>query len=412
MSEEEQEIWDALRDEMDDDSAWSRYPGAELTYTQQVHDALIEFWRTEYNPEYFEEMQKKTKVGDGASGTILIDYGAATVCLGEDPLTRESALPLMRMIAPVSGVSRDDVRMSELDEAFESVYRQFSWMQPQQNPHYSTTRSLTDGEFLNLSRLKTEYLLSGLRPSTPLLTAETPDGGLWLDAHTNTIHLPMRYALTDEEMLHYIELVDSLTRQTLLKKVPDMITQQQAEWIAGDWANKLFGLNTDELSVFTELYDEDFLGKSSAQPVWRVRIGPEDMLVRLQNADYEFDGCELLLDGRDGTLTSASRLRYASTDTSAREGKSAKQVQSDLKNKAIQTVRDLFADGSKPSKAVISGYNFVETKDSYDADVNMMHSISYVVSMPGGVDYQLDFTTGDYALISYRYWPDGCKDRG
>lgn len=411
LSEGEQQIWDALLAEMGGDyDTWSGYPGTDLTYTQRVYDDLIEFWRTVYNASAFERYQEKTKIGGGAPGTILIDYGTATVCVGDDPLTRETALPLVRMIAPVSGVSRDDVCMSELDVAFEDVYWQFNWMEPQKNAYYSTTRSLTGNEFLNQSRLKTEYLLSGLRPGTPLAISETPDGKLWMDEQ-NTIHLPMQYELTDDEMLNYIELVDSLTRRAVLHEVPDMITQQQAEQLARDWAKKLFDMDTGELFVFTGLYDDDFFGGSNGQPVWRVKIGPEDMLICQQRAGDTFDGYEIILNVRDGTLDSASRFHH-NGNVGVRMDRTIQEVKSDLEKKAVGITMTLFEGGKKPEKTVINTYSFVEAKNSCNEDVDMMHEISYVVSMPDGVDHELNFTTYDYALTYYRYWPDGCRNMG
>lgn len=115
------------------------------------------------------------------------------------------------------------------------------------------------------------------------------------------------------------------------------------------------------------------------------------------------------LDAVDGTLNYASRSQASHQSP---PDKTAAQVEAELQDRAIDTVMTLFTEGRQPEKAAISGYSFWNRKDSYDIDADMKYLISYVVSMPDGVDYQLDFTTGDGALVSYRYWPDGCEVMG
>jgi hypothetical protein len=406
LSAEEQKTWDDLAQEMQkDEELLNNGDGANITFTQRAQNRLLEANLKDIaDPEkYKRDLLESYPVGDGAPGTILIDLGTVTVCVGGEPLTRDAAIPLLRQL--VQGSDR-----ARIDSGYNLMYWDFSWMKGDQTPQYTRSRSLCDDEYIRLARLKTDYLLSGLRPATPLATSETPDGGLWFDENTTTLHLPEKYELTDDEMLRYIELTDTLTRQAVLKKTPDMITQQRAVEIAKDWAGKLFGMDVGGLEAFVSLEDGTFWGGDSPEALWRVRFGPEDMLVRELGGDYAYDRCEFQINAADGLLDYA--YRGAGSGQAAPKDKTVKQVKVDLKRKAIETVQALFEGGRKPKKAVINAYNYVEAKDEYNEDVDMMAQISYVVSMPNGVEHELEFTTAGYALISYRYWPDGCKDMG
>lgn len=299
---------------------------------------------------------------------------------------------------------------AHVDSSYNLMFCDFSWMEEEKTPHYTLSRSLVDDEYTRLARLKTDYLLSGLRPATPLATSETSDGGLWFDENTTTLHLPEKYELSDDEMLHCIELTDTLTRQAVLKKTPDMITQQWAMEIATDWAKKLFGMDVSGLKAFVSLEDGTFWGSDDGPAaLWRVRFGPEDMLVREIGGDYAYDCCEFQINAADGALDYAYRNDGHENKPSDRD---IKQVKVDLKKKAVETVRTLFEDGKKPKKAFINVYGYASDDDNFNLDESKITNISYVVSMSGGVDYELEFTTADQSLISCRYWPDGCKDMG
>ena len=336
-------------------------------------------------------------------GTILIDLGTVTVCVGDEPLTREAALPLMRVVLR-------NADGAYIDGDYNNMYRDFSWMKGEKTPQYTLSRSLCEDEYTRLARLKTDYLLGGLRPLTPLATSETPDDGLWFDEGAATLHLPGKYELTDDEMLHYIELTDTLTRQAVLKKTPDMITQQQAVEIAKDWASKLFGMDMSGLKAFVSLEEGTFWGSDSSGALWRVRFGPGDMLVRENGGDYAYDRCELQIDASVGALDYA--YHSDGSKQTARSDGNIRRVEADLKQKAMNIVQTLFEDGRKPKRVSINAYGYASAEHEFNADGSGSASISYVVSMPNGVEYELDFATADRALISYRYWPDGCEDMG
>ena len=405
LSAEERKLWDDLTREMQkDENLLNSGDGAEITFTQRAQDRLIGANLKDIaDPDkYRQDLLASYPVGDGAPGTILIDLGTVTVCVGGEPLTRDTAIPLLRQL-----VQTPDHR-ARIDSSYNLMYWDFTWMKGDKTPQYTLSRSLCDDEYTRLARLRTDYLLNGLRPVTPLNTSEPSDGGLWFDENTTTLHLPEKYELTDDEMLHYIELTDTLTRQAVLKKTPDMITQQQAVEIAVDWAGKLFGMDVSGLKAFATLEDGSAFDGPGA--LWRVRFGPEDMLIREIGGDYAYDRCEFQIDASGGALDYA--YRGAGIGQAAPSDGDVKQVKADLKRKAIETVQALFEGGRKPKKAVINAYGYVSDEDNFNQDGSKSASISYVVTMPGGVEYELEFTTADQALISYRYWPDGCQDMG
>lgn len=403
LSAEEQKLWKALDSDMHSLQKLRVGNEAAVTYTQRAQERLLEAnLKDIVNPDrYRRNLLESCPVGDGAPGTILIDLGTVTVCVGNEPLTREAAMPLMRQVFR-------NANGAYIDSGYNLMYRDFSWMKEEKTPQYALSRSLCDSEWRRYMRLKTDYLLTGLRPSTPLCTSETPDGGLWFDESTATLHLPMQYELTDDEMLHYIELTDTLTRQALLRKTPDMIPQQKAVEIAKDWAEKLFGMDVRSLPAFATLEDGSVFDGPGA--LWRVRFGPEDMLVREIGSDYSYEGCEFQINAADGALDFAYLSR--GSGQAVPPDKDIKQVKADLKRIAIKTVQALFEGGRKPKKAVINVCGYATDDDNFNLDESKITSISYVVSMSGGVEYELEFTTADYALFSYRYWPDGCKDMG
>lgn len=404
LSEEEQEMWNSLDSDMHSlDKLRLFGETAAVTYTQRAQERLLEANLNGItDPDrYRQYMLGDYPIGDGVPGTILIDLGTVTVCVGDEPLTREAAIPLMRQVLR-------NADGANVDGSFNRMYRDFSWMEKERTQQYTLSRGLCDNELPRYMRLKTDYMLSGLRPTTPLATSETPDGGLWFDESTATLHLPMRYELMDDEMLRYIELTDTLTRQALLLKTPDMIPQQKAVEIAKDWAEKLFGMDVSGLSAFATLEDGSLFDGPGA--LWRVRFGPEDMLVREIGNDYSYEGCEFQINAADGALDFAYLSRGSGQVVPSNKG--IKQVKADLKRKAIETVQALFEGGRKPKKAVINVCGYATDDDNFNLDESKITSISYVVSMSGGVEYELEFTTADYALFSYRYWPDGCKDMG
>ncbi len=416
LSEEEQKLWGEMEAEMQkDEDLLNGSDGAEVTFTQRAQDRMMEAVLEDtddetVNSKYRTRIAGIYPIGDGTPETILIDLGTVAVCVGDEPLTREAALPLLRQV-----VQNPD--RSQVDSSYNLMFRDFSWMKEEKDPHYTLSRSFNDDEYTRLARLRTDYLLSGLRPSTPLNTSEPPDGGLWFDEGAVTIHLPMLYELTDDEMLHYIELTDTLTRQALLKKTPDMITQQQATELAKDWAQKLFGMDVSSLRAFVALeggsaYEDETPALKSDEPeaLWRVRFGPEDMLVRENGGDYDYARCEVQIDAASGALNYAyrgdGRKEYEPSK------KYIRQVKADLKKKAMDTVQTLFEDGRKPKKAVINTYGYDSDEHAFIQDGSGCTSISYVVSMSGGVEYELEFITVDQSLISYRFWPNGCENMG
>jgi hypothetical protein len=407
LSAEEQKLWDDLKAEMQkDDDLLNGGDGAVITYTLRAQKRLLEAnLKDVADPDkYKQDLLESYPVGDDAPGTILIDLGMVTVCVGDELLTRDAAIPLLRQL-----VQAPDHR-ALIDSSYNLMYWDFSWMKGDKTPQYTLSRSLVDDEYTRLARLKTDYLLSGLRPATPLATSETTDGGLWFDENTTTLHLPEKYELSDDEMLHYIELTDTLTRQAVLKKTPDMITQQRAMEIATSWAKKLFGMDVSGLKAFVSLEDGTFWGSDDGPAaLWRVRFGPEDMLVRENGGDYAYDRCEFQIDAAGGALDYAYRNDGHEYKPSDRD---IKQVKADLKKKAIEIVQMLFEGSRKPKKAVINVCGYATDDDNFNLDESKITNISYVVSMSGGVDYELEFTTADQSLISCRYWPDGCKDMG
>ncbi len=406
LSAEEQKLWDGLKKAMQkDDDLLNGGKVAVITYTPQAQERLLEAnLKDVADPDkYKQDLLESYPVGDDAPGTIQTDLGVITVCVGEAPLTRETALPLLRQVVQSAGRAR-------VDSSYNLMYWDFSWMKEEKTPQYTLSRSLNDDEYARLARLKTDYLLSGLRPSTSLNTSEPSDGSLWFDEGIATIHLPMQYEMSDDEMLHYIELTDTLTRQAVLKKSPDMIPQQQAVEIAKDWAEKLFCMDVSGLSAFATLEDGSIFDSDDPGALWRIRFGPEDMLVRENGGDYAYESCELQIGAADSVLDYA--YRGAGSGQAAPSDKSIKQVKADLREKAIDIVQTLFEDGRKPKKAFINTYGYASSGHDFNQDGSGASSISYVISMSGGVEYELEFATADYALVSYRYWPDGCENMG
>ncbi len=404
LSEEEQEMWNALDSDMHSlEKLRIVGEAAAVTYTQHAQDRLIEaIVENGDDPKYRARLSQYYPVGDGEPGTILIDLGTVIVCVGDEPLTREAAMPLMRQVLR-------NADGANVDSSYYLMFRDFSWMKEEKTPQYTLSRSLCEDEYARLAWLRTDYMLSGIRPMMPLSTSEPSDGGLWFDEGAATIHLPMQYELTDDEMLHYIGLTDTLTRQALLQKAPDMITQQKAVEAAKEWTTKLFGWDVSGLSAFATLEDGAIFENDGPRALWRVQFGPEDMLVREIDGD-SYEGCALQINAEDGVLESA--YRNIPNDLALPEGKTVKQVKADLKRKAIETVQALFEGGRKPKKAVINARCYLSDDDNFNQGESKITSISYVVSMSGGVEHELEFAAADYALISYRYWPDGCKDMG
>lgn len=413
LTEQEQAIWqEAVSYIMQKGNSYNYNLRAPITYTERAYERLKQAHiHGRHNPDVaLWEMESQYRVGDGRRGSILIDLGKITMQLGDGELTKELALSFAADI--YEHEYEYDPYNGDGEVAYHVwlMYLDYLWAQPNDHdPLLCVNRTLSPEEEARYATVISNYRFKGLRPAAQLPISEPAEDALWYDAENRMLHLPKRYQLTDDELMLHYELNESLMAQAV-RAQGELIPEAAAIQKASEWAKAVLEMDVSELAVYAMLRDDNYFSGSEIVPVWWVIFGPEDMMLR---GEDRFDGADVTLSALDGSFVST--YRYATvSENKVLDAQIIEQKESEWKRQAVELTERLFADGRKVKGVTYSGRGGDYAADAKAGDVlkEDMSYTTWVVSLEGGADVQIDIRSRDGAVVMARYWPDGCKDMG